>query len=240
MTDFDDMVAAERRRLDEQATAETQRKATEEARRATWERGELQAWQETVDRIQDLFSTAVRHLKAEGVEPLPVLERRRARVSFQGVDRYVIAGYRWELEGRFALDKRGRAYPAVGANPLIPVERRPDRSIAKRMNKYLRDRGLVPGAVTGQSSAQRFAELDDKERLRTGLAADQLVLVCLGDSRYPIDIQPAKGVETGRIDCFGKAADGDPLLLAATSDREPEPLNAFMARAVARLLARQS
>jgi len=128
----------------------------------------------------------------------------------------------------------------VGAKPLIPAERRPDRSIAKRMNKFLRDRGLVPGAVTGHLGEQRFAQLDDRSRLRTGLAADQLVLLCLSDDRYPIDFEPATGVGSGRIHCFGKAADGTALLLAPDQDSEPEPLKAFMARAVARLLAQQS
>ncbi|MEO3780903.1 hypothetical protein ABGB16_29680 [Micromonospora sp. B11E3] len=238
MTDFDDMVAAERRKLDEQAAAESRLQAAGKSRRDAWERTELRAWQESIDRIQELFSAAVRRLKAEGVEPLPVLERRTAR-SFQEVDRHVVAGHRWEFEGRFALDKRCHAYRAVGAQPLIPAERRPDRNIARRLEKYLRDRGLVPGAYTGQSSAQRFAKLDDRSRLRTGLAADQPVLLCLGDDRHPIEFEPARAVESGRIHCFGKADDGTPLMLPTNDDRQPEPLEAFMARAVARLLARQ-
>jgi len=237
LNDFDDMIAAERRKLGEQAAVENQRKAEQEATRASWERAELQAWQETVGRIEELLSAAVRHLKSERVEPLPVLERRPARVSFQGVDGYVVAGHRWVLEGRFAIDKRGRAYPAGFANPLIPAARRPDPSIAKRMHKFLKDRGLVPGAVTGRSSSERFAELDDKARLRTGLAPDQLVLVCLGDDRYPYELDPATGVKAGRIHCFGKADDDSPVLLPADGDGgQPEPLPAFMARAVARLL----
>lgn len=239
VTDFDDLVAAERRKLDDQAAAESRWQAAEKAQRDAWKRTELRAWQETIDRIQELFSMAVRRLTAEGVEPLPVLERRKAR-PFQEVDRHVIAGHRWDFEGRFALDKRCRAYRAVGVQPLIPVERRPDRNIARRVDKYLRDRGLVPGAVTGRSSAERFAKLGDKSRLRTGLAADQPVLLCLGDDRYPIDFEPAKAVESGRIHWFGKADDGTPLLLSANDDRQPEPLAAFMARAVAQLLGQQS
>lgn len=241
MGEFDDMVSAERRRLDEQAAAENERKAAARSQREAWESGEMRMWQETFDRIQELFSAAVRRLKAEGVQPLPVLDKRpapRRPLGMEGVDRTVISGYRWRFEGAFALDKQCRAYKDVGApKHLIPAERWPERSLAKRTLKFLRDRGLMPGVVTAGPQTH-VSKLVDKSLLRTGLSHDQLVLWDM--SGEPIDFDPAEAVRSGRIHCFGKADDGTPLLLSSNSDHEPETLEAFMARAVARSIARDS
>ncbi|MFD0538371.1 hypothetical protein ACFQY7_36290 [Actinomadura luteofluorescens] len=76
MSDFDDLVSAERRRLDEQAAAHA---AGENARR----RGDLPEWQRVVARVQDLLSSAARHLRDAGVPPVPVLEARKPNERLQ-------------------------------------------------------------------------------------------------------------------------------------------------------------
>ncbi|MFD0538372.1 hypothetical protein ACFQY7_36295 [Actinomadura luteofluorescens] len=50
-----------------------------------------------------------------------------------------------------------------------------------------------------------------KARLRTGLAPDRQVTWASMD---PYVLDPAVGVETGRVACFGKGEDGTPLLLS--------------------------
>jgi hypothetical protein len=240
MTDFEELVAAERRKAEEQAAAERRLKAEEKAGKDAWASDELRAWQGTIDRIQELLATVVRSLTAEGVQPLPVLDHRKPR-PLQEVNRTVVTGYRWEFDGAFALDKRCRVYRAVGARPLIPADQRPERGIGKRVNGHLRERGLVPGATTGAGPEKRIAKLVQKSLLRTGLAVDQPVLWCMTEKeRDPIRLDPAQAVESGRIHRFGKTDDGTPLLLPADAGHQPERLEVFMARAVARALASRS
>ena len=237
MTDFEELVAAERRKAEEQAAAERRLKAEEKAGKDAWASDELRAWQGTIDRIQELLATVVRSLTAEGVQPLPVLDHRKPR-PLQEVNRTVITGYRWEFDGAFALDRRCRVYRAVGARPLIPADQRPERGVGRRVNGYLRDRGLVPGATTGAGPEKRIAKLVQRSLLSTGLAADQPVLWALTEvQRAPVRLDPAQAVEAGRIHRFGKADDGTPLLLPADAGGQPEPLEVFMARVVARALA---
>lgn len=146
MSDFDDLVSAERRRLDEQAGV---RAASENTRR----HGELPEWQQVVARIQDLLSASARHLRDAAVPPVPVLEARKPneRLELWGfvlAGRVTIVGRRWPL-GPFALDPEGRAYPMTRTEPLMPAY---PLSESPPRNKKLR-----------------------KARLRTGLAADQQV-----------------------------------------------------------------
>lgn len=146
MSDFDDLVSAERRRLDEQAAA---RAASENARR----HGELPEWQQVIARVQDVLAASARHLLDAGVPPVPVLEHLKVnqRLELWGlvlVGRVVITGHRWQL-GPFALDAEGRAYPTTRTEPLLPAYPLSDNP---QRNKKLR-----------------------KARLRTGLAADDQV-----------------------------------------------------------------
>jgi hypothetical protein len=72
-----------------------------------------------------------------------------------------------------------------------------------------------------------------KARLRTGLAPDQPV-IWTGEgssNRRPYDLDPAAGVENGRIGCFGKGDGGTPLV------GPDQPLEPFLAKAVARIVA---
>ncbi|WP_344899252.1 hypothetical protein [Actinomadura meridiana] len=147
MSDFDDLVSAERRRLNKQAAAHA---ASENARR----HGELPEWQRVVARIQDLLAASARHLRDAAVPPLPVLEAHKPneRLQLAGLllaGRVVIVGHRWPL-GPFTLDADGHAYPTTRTEPLIPKY---PLSQNPALNKKLR-----------------------KARLRTGLAADQQVM----------------------------------------------------------------
>lgn len=205
MSDFDDLVSAERRRLDEQAAASA---AAESARR----HGEPPEWQRLAARVQDLLSAAARHLRDAGVPPVPVLEMGdvNQRLELWGLvlaGRVTIIDRRWPLRA-FALDAKGAPYPMNRVEPLIPAY---PLSQSPPKNKKLR-----------------------KARLRTGLAPDQQVMWTGGgrDLRDPIPIDPAMGLETGRIGCFGKAEDGTPLLLSADSGAG-EPLESYLAKEVA-------
>ncbi|TYK53170.1 hypothetical protein [Actinomadura decatromicini] len=207
MSDFDDLVSAERRRIDAQASAHA---ARESARR----HGELPEWQQVVARVQDLLSAAARHLHDAGVPPVPVLEARKPnqRLELWGLvlaGRVVIVGRRWPL-GPFALDADARAYPMARLQPLLP-----DYPLSENppKNKKLR-----------------------KARLRTGLAADQQVMWA-DDNPYVLD--PAVGVETGRIACFGKGQDGTPLLLS-DDPALGQPLEPYLAKSVAQYIAQNS
>lgn len=230
MSEFDDLVSAERRRLDEQAAAERRSNAADTSRRDAWERDELREWQKTIDRIQELFAAATGRLKQEHAQPFPVLEHRPPPprpMGFDAVNRTIITGYRWQFENAFALDKRRRAYKATGLRPLMTVDRRSQWSVRKRMLDYLlRGQGL--------GSSDRLLMLTDKSLLRTGLKPDDRVLWAMSDDR--IEFDPAAAVRAGRIHCFGKTDDGTPLLL---HDSHSEPLETFMARATARMLAQQ-
>ncbi|TYB47936.1 hypothetical protein [Actinomadura chibensis] len=204
MSDFDDLVSAERRRIDARAAAHA---ARETARR----HGELPEWQRVVARVQDLLSAAARHLRDAGVPPVPVLEARKPnqRLELWGLvlaGRVVVVGRRWPL-GPFALDAEARAYPAARLQPLLPdypLSQNPQK------NKKLR-----------------------KARLRTGLAADQQVMWADGN---PFVLDPATGVETGRIACFGKGENATPLLLS-DDPAAGQPLEPFLAKAVAQYVA---
>jgi len=226
MTEFDDMVAAERRRLDEQAAAQRRNSAADAARQDAWERDESREWQKTIGRIQELFTAATVRLQQEGAKPLPVLEHRAPRgpLAFDAVNRTIITGYRWNFEV-FALDKRCRLYKANSAEPLMTVDRRSEWSIRTRTFNYL----LKGQGVGGE---RRFAMLNDKSLLRTGLKPDDLVF--WGNKGDCIELDLATATRNGRIHCFGKADDGTPLMLR---DASTEPLELFMARATARILA---
>ncbi|MEU8302873.1 hypothetical protein AB0C84_04865 [Actinomadura sp. NPDC048955] len=207
MSDFDDLVSAERRRLDEQAAA---RAAGENARR----HGEPPEWQRVVARVQDLLSAAARHLRDAGVPPVPVLEARKPNErlqlwGFELAGRVVVVGHRWLL-GPLALDAEGRAYSMSRAVPLVP-----DFPLSQLpgLNKKMR-----------------------KARLRTGLAPDQQVTWA---SMAPYVLDPAVGVETGRVACFGKGEDGTPLLLS-TDPGSGRPLEPVLAEAVARHIAQHT
>ncbi|NEA23024.1 hypothetical protein [Actinomadura bangladeshensis] len=204
MSDFDDLVAAERRRIEGEAAA---RAAGENRRR----HGELPEWQQVVGRVQELLAASARHLREAGVPPIPVLEERgvNQRLELWGlllVGRVVIVGHRWQL-GPFDLDAEGRVYPTNRTVPLIPAYPLSDNPAR---NKKMR-----------------------KARLRTGVAADQQVMWASGDA-FVLD--PVVGVETGRVACFGKGADGAPVLLAGESAAS-RPLQPVLAEAVARCIA---
>ncbi|MFE9991434.1 hypothetical protein ACFYRK_31815 [Streptomyces sp. NPDC005381] len=100
MSDFEDAVAAERRRI-----------AAANVLREEKNRSELARWQETRDSVRDLLATAVRSLRAAGAEPIPVLGTRGRRGGrlFIGADRTVIVDRRWPM-GRFALDAQAEVY----------------------------------------------------------------------------------------------------------------------------------
>ncbi|MDL4815063.1 hypothetical protein [Actinomadura opuntiae] len=209
MSDFDDLVSAERRRLDQQAAA---RAASESTRRY----GELPEWQQVVARIRELLAASARHLRDAGVPSVPVLEMGKVnqRLELWGMvlaGRVSIIDRRWPL-GPFALNAEGVAYPMGRKEPLIPPY---PLSESPPLNKKLR-----------------------KARLRTGLAPDQEVMWTGGGSplRDPLPIDPATGVETGRVGCFGRGADGTPLLLAGNPG-VGEPLESFLAKEVARRTA---
>ena len=228
MNEFDDLVSAERRKLEAQAAAEHAVNAEGKARREARESDELREWNKAVVRMQELFAAATRRLQKEGVLPLPVLEHRPPPPRPAGLDsvnRTVITGYRWQFEA-FALDKRCRAYKAAAARPLMAVDRRSDWSIGKRAARY-----LLKGQ--GLGSTERISMQTDKSLLRTGLQPDDLVL--WGKSEDSIELDPAAAVRTGRIHCFGKADGATPLILLP--DAEPEALETFLARQVGRLLA---
>ncbi|MGC5343931.1 hypothetical protein ACPXCE_22000 [Streptomyces sp. DT24] len=97
MSDFDDLVAAERRRI---AAGEMEREAQE--------RSKHEQWEETLSSARALLKAAVGSLRAARAEPVPVLSRRKAGL-FGSTDRTVIVDRRWPL-GRFALDAEARAY----------------------------------------------------------------------------------------------------------------------------------
>ncbi|MGI5330446.1 hypothetical protein [Actinomadura nitritigenes] len=203
MSDFDDLVSAERRRLDERAAASA---AAESARR----HGELPEWQRLAARVQDLLSAAARHLRDADVPPVPVVQEGKANERLENmgvvfVSRTRIVGHRWSM-GLFDLDAEGRAYPPTNRLPLLHVDR---------------------ASYTVKDKKRR------KARLRTGLAPDQPV-IWTGDgspNRHPYDLDPAAGVETGRIGCFGKGDDGTPLVGGG------QPLEPLLVQAVARLVA---
>jgi hypothetical protein len=212
VSDFDDLVSAERRRLDEQAAASA---ASENARQRE-RQGELPEWQQVVARIQDLLAAAARHVQDAGVPTVPILEMGTVnqRLELWGLvlaGRVTIIDRRWPL-GTFALDAKGVPYPMTRMEPLIPDY---PLSQSPPKNKKLR-----------------------KARLRTGLALDQQVMWTGGGTnlRDPLPIDPAIGLETGRIGCFGKAEDGTPLLLSANPG-VGEPLESFLAKEVARRIA---
>ncbi|HEU5032802.1 MAG TPA: hypothetical protein VFV01_48325 [Spirillospora sp.] len=209
MSDFDDLVSAERRRLDEQAAA---RAAAEGARR----HGELPEWQQVVARIRELLAASARHLKEAGVPAVPVLEvgKVNQRLELWGMvlaGRVSIIDRRWPLR-TFALNAEGVAYPMARRQPLIPAY---PLSESPPRNKKLR-----------------------KARLRTGLAPDQEVMWTSGAAPLldPLQVDPAIGLETGRIGPFGKGENGTPLLLS-DNPGVGEPLDAFLAKEVARLVA---
>ncbi|HUZ52981.1 MAG TPA: hypothetical protein VMU94_10700 [Streptosporangiaceae bacterium] len=230
MTEFNHLVSGERRRLEEQAAAERRRREAERTRQDAWEHDELRGWQKTIGRIQELFAAATERLTQEHARPFPVLEHRAPRpgpMSLESVDRTIITGYRWQFEGAFALDKRCRAYKVTAPGPLMAVDRRSQWSVRKRMSDY-----LLHGQGLGAST--RLAMLSDKSLLRTGLQPDDLVLWAKSDDR--IEFDPAAALRAGQIHCFRKADDGTPLLM---HDSATEPLEAFIARATARILAQK-
>ncbi|WP_346047269.1 hypothetical protein [Actinomadura chokoriensis] len=204
MSDFDDLVAAERRRIEGEAAA---RAAGENRRR----HGELPEWQQVVGHVRELLAASARHLREAGVPPVPVLEQRgvNQRLELWGlllVGRVVVVGHRWQL-GPFDLDAEGRAHPTSRTVPLIPAYPLSDNPAR---NKKMR-----------------------KARLRTGVAADQQVIWGKGDA-FVLD--PVMGVETGRVACFGKGADGAPVVLTGDS-AAGQPLQPVLAEAVARCIA---
>ncbi|MGW6916636.1 hypothetical protein ACWGB8_22845 [Kitasatospora sp. NPDC054939] len=105
MSDFEDMVAAERRRASSDAE-----------RHAAWEQAESARWRQTAEDVQALFAQALRSLRAAGAQPVPVLAKRYPRL-FNPVDRTVIIDRRWPLGPR-ALDAQGRAYRAARISRL--------------------------------------------------------------------------------------------------------------------------
>ncbi|WP_131735784.1 hypothetical protein [Actinomadura roseirufa] len=209
MTDFDDLVSAERRGIDAQATADGRRRAAEASEHELWARDEQAAWRAAIDHMNGLFADSLRHLRDARVAPLPTLESRKPR-PFQSVDRVVITGHRWQF-GSFALDGDGRVYLAAGVTTLIPKHPN-DLATDPFIRKQLR-----------------------KARLRTGLKADdQVIWTGTETLRTPLVLDPAKAVQTGRIHCFGKANDGTPLLLSHDPNGRPEELEPYLARTVAR------
>ncbi|GAA2157696.1 hypothetical protein [Actinomadura napierensis] len=210
MSDFDDLVSAERNRIDQQQAAA--RAASESARQY----GELSEWQQVVARIRELLAASARHLRDAGAPTIPVLEMGKVnqRLELWGMvlaGRVSIIDRRWPLRP-FALNAEGVAYPMGRREPLIPAY---PLSESPPLNKKLR-----------------------KARLRTGLAPDQEVMWTGGATplRDPLPIDPAMGLETGRIGCFGKGEDGTPLLLSGDPG-VGEPLDAFLAKEVARRIA---
>ncbi|MGW4897593.1 hypothetical protein ACWEQL_35880 [Kitasatospora sp. NPDC004240] len=112
MSDFEDLVAAERRR----ASSDAARHAAEGARIAAREQAEFARWQQTADEVQGLLAQALRALRAAGAQPVPILAKRYPR-PFTSVDRTVIIDWRWIL-GPFALDDRAIAYPVARISRL--------------------------------------------------------------------------------------------------------------------------
>ncbi|MER6810213.1 hypothetical protein ABT299_13125 [Spirillospora sp. NPDC000708] len=203
MSDFDDLVSAERRRFDEQAAAQA-------AQREDRLRSEPPRWQQAVARVQDVLAASVRHLQDAGVPPEPVLEwrnpwQRFQTYGFESVGRVVTIGHRWPL-GPFALDAQARVY------------------------KPRRSERLETGHVNTWAS-HTMNKKRRKARLRTGLAPDQQVMWGSADDLVALD--PAEGARSGRIFCFGIAGDGTPLLVSGDSDLPDQPLEPYLAKTVA-------
>ncbi|REF00029.1 hypothetical protein [Thermomonospora umbrina] len=185
MSEFDDMVAAERRRLDERKDANHVRQAQ---------------WRSTIERIQELLAVTVRALQTQDIAPLPVLVRTKR--SFGRSDRVVIVDHRWRLTHVFELNERCQVF-----SPTTQL----------------------PGILSGGSKASREADRLERRRVtrRAGLDPDQRVLWPGGTL---IELDPSKATGDS-IHFFHMAGDGVPRL--QFSDETPEPLDAYLAHAVA-------
>lgn len=228
MNEFADRVAGERRRLDAEAAASRRERDVRRSLDRARERDDRVAWDRTLERIFHLFTAAVEHLRAERVDPLPVLTSRPAPWRPSGMEtvgRTVIIGHRW-LFGAFALDKRCNVYPATAPRPLLKEGRRTTPSPVKRLSDY-----VLHGR--GSSDVEIRHRRTERSLLRTGLAPDQLVLWGPSTEDDVIDFDPEAGARTGRIHCFGRADDDTPLFLHGA---QTEPLETFLVTAVARLL----
>lgn len=229
MNEFADRVAEERRRIEAKAAVERRERDAHASLAQARERDDTAAWDRTLERIFHLFTATVDHLRAERVQPLPVLTRRPAPWRPSGmetVDRTVIVGRRWLFADAFALDKRCNAYPASTPGPLLKDGRRSTPSPARRLSSY-----LLHGQ--GSSYSERTHRQTERSLLRTGLAPDQLVLWDSLTEDDAIDFDPVAAARACRIHCFGRADDDTPLLLRGA---QSEPLEAFLARTVAQLL----
>lgn len=228
MNEFADRVAGERRKLDAEAAAGRREQEERAALAHARERDDQAVWDRTFERIFHLFTAAVEHLRAERVDPLPVLTRRPAPWRPSGMEtvgRTVIIGHRWLFAGAFALDKRCNAYPATAPRPLLKDRRRTAPGAAARLLRDLQ--GRAP------SDNERIHRLTERSLLRTGRAPDQLVLWGPSTEDDAINFDPVAAARVGRIHCFGRADDDTPLLLGGT---QAEPLETFLVSAVARLL----